>query len=531
MARAMAQEQSLASFLDRLDDERAVIVHENRRLHVSELAEWSRHVAGGLVGAGIEPGDRVGIWLPNIPEWLVLYFACMRAGAIAVPVNTRFRSTEVQDIVGRSGCRALAFWPGFPNIDCAGILAEIDPGALADLETLIVYRAGPDEPPGEPPAGRRVLPFEALSSHPPLTRERGTPDSPCLIFTTSGTTALPKFALHRQAGISGHARAVAHGHGYDAGNACLLQLLPFCGAFGHAQAMANLAAGRPMILQTVFDAAAALRLGRQYRVSHFNASDEMIARLLDADPAPRPLPDLAFCGYARFSGVAGLVEDAARRGVRVRGLYGMSEVQALFALQPTDPPERATLGGGVPVSPDARVRVSDPETGAVLPDGELGEIEIHAPSTMVGYFGDPGATTRAFREDGFLRTGDIGYTTGDGGFVFVTRAGDVLRLGGFLVAPAEIEAFLERHPGVTSCAVVAGAGRAGGKAVAFVTPAPAAQVDEAALIGLCREGLARFKVPARIFVLDSLPTVPSPNGAKIRRNLLRQWAQEWTRGE
>jgi fatty-acyl-CoA synthase len=514
------RDETLSAFLDSLPQGEPAIFHEGRTLTFGQLNDASRRVGTSLVGLGVERGDRVGIWLPNIPEWLVLYLACARVGAIAVSVNTRFRSAEVEDIVGRAACKVLALWPGFKNIDFAGILAEVNPDALTALESIIVFRPENSDP---VIPGRRTIDFDALLAAPPMMEDRGEPDSPCTIFTTSGTTGVPKFVLHGQRGITRHAREAAVGHGYLEEGARLLQILPFCGTFGLAQAMASFAAQRPVVLQTVFDAAEAVALGREYRVTHFNASDEMIARMLDATDDPRPLPDLRFCGFARFAGISGLLERAAARGVRMRGLYGMSECQALFALQPADNAERIGLAGGRPVSPAAAVRVCHPDTGTELPPGEEGEIQVRGPSVMQGYFQNPEATEKAFTDDGYLRTGDIGYATPDGGFVYTTRAGDALRMGGFMVAPAEIERYLERHPAVRTSAVVAGAKP--GTCVAFVEPEPGAAVTEQELSAFCGEGLARFKVPARIYLLEELPTVPSANGAKIRRNLLREWAQ------
>lgn len=510
---------SLGEFLDSRRSAEPAIIHQQRAISYAELADASRRLAQGLRQLGIGAGDRVGIWLPNIPEWLTVYFACARLGAVAVAVNTRFRSAEVEDIVGRSRCKALVLWPSFKNIDFAGILASVDPRALMALEHVIVYGTSDERL----LAGRRPVPFERLAESAPLAEDIGTAASPCIIFTTSGTTGLPKFVLHAQGGITRHAQEAAQAHGYTEPAARLLQILPFCGTFGLTQALATLAAERCMVLQTVFDAAEAVALGRRYRVTHFNASDEMVARMLDASDDPRPLPDLRFCGYARFAGISGLIERAAARGVPMRGLYGMSECQALFALQPAGDGERYALPGGVPASPEAAVRVCDPDTGALCPPGEAGEIQLRGPSLMLGYDGNAEATAAAFTADGYFRTGDIGYGTEDGGFVFTSRAGDVLRLGGFLVAPAEIERYLERHPAVEACAVVAGP--APGSCVAFVQPRD--ETSEAALLAFCREGLARFKVPARIHLLAELPSVPSPNGAKIRRNLLREWAEQW----
>jgi fatty-acyl-CoA synthase len=514
-----AESTSLGAFLDSRRSSAPAIIHDGRTESYGELADGSRRLAQGLRELGVGAGDRVGIWLPNIPEWLMLYFACARVAAVAVAINTRFRSSEVQDIVGRSGCKVLALWPEFKNIDFAGILAGIDPAALRALETVLVCGGSASHPLPD----RRTVQLDALLCSESADSDSGTPDSPCTIFTTSGTTGAPKFVLHSQGGITQHAQEAARAHGYTAADACLLQILPFCGTFGLTQAMATLAARRSMVLQTVFDAAEAVALGQRYGVTHFNASDEMVARMLDASDVAQPLPALQFCGYARFAGISGLVERAAARGVHMRGLYGMSECQALFALQPAHDPEHSPLPGGIPASPAAQVRVCDPDSGAVLAHGEAGEIQVRGPSLMLAYDGDAAATAAAFTEDGFFRTGDIGYSTPGGGFVFTSRAGDVLRLGGFLVAPAEIERYLELHPAVRTSAVVAGP--TPGTCVAFVEAS--ASVTEQALHDFCRTGLARFKVPARIYLLDALPSVPSPNGAKIRRNLLRDWAQEW----
>lgn len=516
---AQALELSLAAFLESRCSGAAAILHEERVISYAELLEASQRVAQGLRALGIGSGDRVGIWLPNIPEWLVLYFACARLGAVAVAVNTRFRSSEVQDIAGRAGCKALVLWPTFKGIDFAGILAGVDVDTLAALEHVIVY----GDSAGQLLAGRQPISYQQLASAEPLAASVGTASSPCTIFTTSGTTGLPKFVLHTQGSITRHAQEAASAHGYTSPDACLLQILPFCGTFGLTQAIATLAAGRSMVLQTVFDPAAAVELGRRHQVTHFNASDEMIARILEASEHPQPLPQLHFCGYARFAGISGLVERAAKRGITMRGVYGMSECQALFALQPADDSERSALPGGLPASPAAAVRICDPDTGAICRPGTAGEIQLRGPSLMQGYDRNPEAMAEAFTADGFFRTGDIGFSTEDGGFVFTSRAGDVLRLGGFLVAPAEIERYLERHPAVQTSAVVAGP--ATGTCVAFVQPL--ARASEQELLEFCEEGLARFKVPARIYLLDELPSVPSPNGAKIRRNLLREWALQW----
>lgn len=493
-----------------------------------ELARRAEGVAGGLAALGIGANDRVALWLPNAPAWLELLFALGRLGAVAVAVNTRFRAVEVADIVGRSRARALVLWPGFKGTDFLGILDAVDPAALDRLETILLYDEG--EAAAKLPAAlaaKRILRYADLAAATPLAASAGTSESGAAIFTTSGTTNAPKFVLHTQRSLSDHARAVAPAFGYDAPDAVMLQALPLCGVFGLSQALATLAARRPMVLLPAFEAEAAARAVAAERVTHMNGSDEMYRRMLDASAAPHPFPTLRRAGFAAFnSDPADFVALGDARGLPLTGLYGMSEVQALFASQsPAAPASDRARGGGTPVSPEARVRVRDPESGRILPDGEHGEIEAKGPSLMAGYADDPVATAAAFTGDGYLRTGDLGYTV-PGGFVFLARMGDALRLGGYLVNPVEISSHIETHPAVAACQVVGARTRRGERAVAFVVKRAGAAAEEGALIAHCRAGLASFKCPEAVIFLDAFPVAESANGAKIQRTKLRDLANE-----
>lgn len=512
----------LAGLIDDKPPLAVALIQDGAAVTYGELAVRSRRLAAGLAALGIGRGDRVALWLPNVPEWLEVFFACARIGATVVSVNTRFRSAEIADIVGRSGCRTLILWPGFKGIDFAGILAAVEPAALEAFERVIAVRDGA----GREFAGRTALDYSALLAGAPLADEPGGADDPCLVFTTSGTTAKPKFVLHVQGRVRAHGEQVAAGHGYRAEDSCLLQALPYCGAFGHAQAMAALAAGRPSVVQTTFDAADAVRLARLNGVTHFNASDEMIAMMAEETARQGRIATLRCVGYARFSGVAGLLERAEAEGFRLTGLFGMSETHALFARQPLEDEEHRLQPGGVPVIAGAEVRVVDEATGRPLEPGGIGLLEIRSPTAFVRYLDNPEATAAAFTADGFFRTGDLASMTGRGGFVYIGRGGDALRLAGFLVAPAEIEAQLERHPKVAASAVIGGTGSLVGKAVGFVEPVAGERIAEAELQEFCRRDLAAFKVPARIIVLDELPRLASANGAKIQRDRLRRRAAE-----
>lgn len=526
-----AQRESLGDLLDRQAARGGTaLVYRDREIGFGALRDGARRLASGLRALGVAPGDRVALWLPNIPAYLEAVFACGYLGAIAVAVNTRFRSAEVADIVARSGTRILILWPGFNGIDFCGILERIDPGALSGLGAVVCY--GEDDAAARPPADRlpascRIVDYASLLAATPIEGSAGTADSACAIFTTSGTTSRPKFVTHDQATMVRHGRDVAQRFGYAAPGALTLQIVPLCGVFGMCQAMGALAGGAPSILMPVFDAAAAARIIRTQRVTQTNGSDDMVARLLDAAPGPDPFPSLNFVGFARFNPALGdLVERADARGVRMCGVYGMSECMALFSVwNPDQPVAIRARGGGIPSSPDAEVRIADPQTGAPLPDGAAGEILLRAPSLMIGYFGDPEATRAAFTAGGYFRTGDLGLREDGGTLVYLSRMGDALRLGGFLVNPQEIEAVLRLHPAVDGCQVVGATAGTRPVAVAFVTVAAGRSPGEAALIAFCTGRLADYKIPRRVLILDAFPVTEGANGIKVQRHKLRMLAQ------
>jgi len=517
--------ERLSDFLMQLPPARLAIDYGEQAISVGQLQDDSARLASGLRGLGITAGDRVALWLPNIPAWLSFFFACARIGAIAVSVNTRFRAQEVEDIVGRAGCRALVLWPGFKAIDFAGILAEVTPGALAALTDIITYSE--ELAPAPFALGRcRITPHTNLLASPPDRSPPAPADARCVIFTTSGTTKAPKFVCHQQWGVAQHAREVAVGFGFDAPGSRVMQALPLCGVFGFTQALAALAAGAPMRMVPVFEAREVAALLHDEHITHMNGGDDMLVRMLAERPEPQPFPALKFFGYAKFNpALDDLVATAEARGIVACGLYGMSECHALFALQPRDLPgvERAK-GGGALVSPRAGVRIRDPDSGEVLPPGAQGEIELRGPSLFCEYYGNADATREAFTHDGWFRTGDLGYLEADGRFCYVTRMGDVLRLAGFLCSPQEIEAVLETHPAVSGAQVVGITLAQTPVAVGFVTLREGAAFDEQALREWCKARLAGYKLPRRLFSLEAFPTTASANGTKIQRAKLRELA-------
>lgn len=504
---------------------RPALIDRDRAISHAELRAHSRALAAGLACIGVRPGQRVAVWLPNCAAWVETFLACAHLGALALAVNTRFRALELADILGRGGADWLVFWPGFKGIDFQGILDGVAPERLARLQGIVAV-SETDEPAAASLRGKpahRYADLRACADTPPPPQ----PDAGVLCFTTSGTTSQPKFVLHDQATLLRHGAAVGQAFGYD-DDSRVLASAPFCGAFGFATLAGGLARGVPVVCAPVFDAAESAAAIQRHRVSHTYANNEALVAMMRA-AAPGAFASARLFGFASFTPALDHMLDLARAaGVPLTGLYGSSELIALVAGQPRDPAEGDLAArhqpGGTLIYPEARVRARDPASGAILPHGESGELEILSPSLMRGYLDNPEATARACTDDGYFRTGDLGYTLNPRQFVFQTRMGDSLRLSGFLVNPVEIEQMVETLPGVRACQVV-GATR-DGKTVpyAFVLLRDGASADAAGWTAACKQAMAGFKVPAGFTVLDAFPSVESANSVKIQKHRLREMA-------
>ncbi len=495
----------------------------DRRIGFDVLAARSAALAAGFASLGIGRGDVVLVWMANRVEWLETLFALGRLGAIAFAANARFRAAEIADVIERTSPRAVVSEETFRSIRFDEILDEALSAAGNPALARIVVRPGSSEGGLRPGANS----YEALARETRTVASNARPSDGAILFTTSGTTSRPKFVLHTHGSISFHARAVAAGFGMEAPEAHMLQALPYSGVFGFCQAMAAVAAARPSAVLPIFDAATAAATIRRNKVTHFNATDEMIAAMVEADPDPATYASLRLVGAASFNrGPETLEAMAQDYGLPIVGLYGMSELQALFARRSLDdPPSVRFRAGGRPVSDAYRVRIGrEADGGADASSG--GELECAGPCRFAGYFGDPGATEATIIDGGYVRTGDFGRIEPGYGFAFDGRLGDTLRLGGYLVAPAEIAAFIRALPGVRDCQIVGVEVAGRQRAAAFVIGDPAGAIRPETIVEACRVGLAAFKVPAFVYELNAFPAVDGPNGVKVQRGALRRWAEE-----
>jgi fatty-acyl-CoA synthase len=503
------------------------LIEPTRTTTYAELDALSRRIAGGLSALGLGVGDRIALWLPNTPAHYALTFAIWRIGATVVGVNTRFRAKEVEDIVGRTGAKALVFWPGFKDIDFEAILAAVDPAMLHGLQMVIAHDVdgAPDVP--QTVLGRPVHRLSALGKASPMVEDHGGPDVPAQIFTTSGTTSAPKFVLHAHASLLGHAERVSAHWKMAEPDAVFLQTAPLCGTVGLVNLTLSVAARTPQVIQALFDPDEASALIKREKVTHLIITDEVLVRMLQGEPEQRPYPSLRLViAFGINPPLQSHMDAFQAAGLFTSSAYGMSECLAYFALRPRNVPiAEAMYGGGNAVSPASGMRIRNSETGALCPPGEAGELEVNGPTMMLEYADNPEANAKAWTEDGWLRTGDLCELREDGCLVYHSRISDMLRLSGFLVSPAEIEAELEKEPGVAKAQVISINTDRGVRAFGFVELKPGAALDEAALIARCRQNLANYKCPMRVVAVEEWPLAISPNTIKIQRVKLRDQAQ------
>lgn len=507
-------------------DEIAFIDGDNR-ITYRQLQTLCNSTAAWLAGQGVHRGDRVAVWLVNRIEWMAMYFGLSQLGATLVTINTRYRAHEVEYILERSQASMLVLEPSFRKIDFAAVLRDVKPEFMTSLRKIVVVNRGEDDVPEtlrEVPAVGFNLNQLPVAAVPVL----GRPDDLNILFTTSGTTSGPKLVMHNQYTVAVHNQRIADTYSLRLPGVCLLATLPFCGVFGFNAAFGCFAAARPIVIMDTFDGPQAAQLIRQHSVTHIFGSDEMFRRILEQGQETTPFPSLRICGFASFlPGAEEFGRQALKRGMPLYGLYGSSEVQALFSLNPPQMPLDLRLkGGGQPANSGAQIRIRDTETGELLPAGQSGVIEIRSDTNFIGYLNNPQATAKAIDAEGYFSTGDIGYLRPDGGFVYLTRQGDTMRLAGYLVDPSEIENALKQQPSVENAQVVSVTIDGQNRCAAFVIMAAGTAFDEQEMKQALSRTLAPFKVPARLWAVAGYPTTQSANGSKVQRAKLREMAQE-----
>ncbi|WP_280299520.1 long-chain-fatty-acid--CoA ligase [Nocardia neocaledoniensis] len=499
------------------DDE--AIVFGAERLSFAELDARADQVAYLLTARGLEPGDKVALSCPNLPEFVIVYYGILKAGGVVVPLNILLRPREIAYHLTDSEARFYFCHEGGADLPTGEYGREGFLAAPSCQEMVLITTDGRTD---SPYTGIDTM-TQALA---PCPRAFHTvprrPDDTAVILYTSGTTGKPKGAELTHANMV--MNALTANRLFDnrpERHDTHLVTLPLFHSFGQTINMnAGLSVGATLVLLPRFDAGAALRTLAQERITFFAGVPTMYWGLLNALDDTVDIDRIAGTLRKAVSGGAALPVEmlsrfAQRFGVQILEGYGLSETSplAMFA-DPGRDPRPGSIG--IPVW-GVEARLIDPEWNTVTGVGEIGEIALRGHNVMKGYHNRAEATAEVMR-DGWFRTGDLARCDADGFYYIVDRAKDMIVRGGFNVYPREIEEVLLTHPAVSLAAVIGIPDPHYGEEIkAFVVPEPASTVSAADLIAWSREQLAAYKYPRVIELTTGLPMTAS--GKILKREL------------
>ena len=515
---------------DRWPDNDAFVFPESRRTYAETVAK-AYEIARSLIALGVEPGQHVGILMPNCIAYVDLILGCTLAGVVSVPINARFKAHEMGYVIENADLVALFTSDLISEYaDFASVLADAFPD-LKDqpdtrrlrlkgaplLRTIIMYG-------GPAPAGfMSAAAFEAL--------KEGAADAdvehrrvavalkdPCIMMYTSGTTANPKGCpiTHEHLvrnGINMNREKYLMGPDDRMWDPLPLfhmsTILPMAALFD---------AGGAMLTCTHFEAGAALRMIEDEKATVLFAAFPTITAALVNHPdfARRDLSRVRRVNNVAPPDLMRQFQDAFPQA-RQTAAYGLTEVGGVIAFgHPDDSDEHRARACGTPF-PGISIRIADPDTGDEVPAGQRGEITIKGYAVFDGYYKDPAKTAETFR-DGWFRTGDLGMVDEDGQIFFLGRLKDMLKVGGENVAAVEIESFISNHPAVKLVQVVGVPdARLVEVAAAFIELRPGASVTEQEIIEFCKGRIASFKVPRHVRFVTDWPM----SSTKIQKYKLR----------
>ena len=515
-------DETIGANLDRTvarhgDREALVDVPTGRRWTYRQLADDVDAVAGGLYALGVRKGDRVGIWSPNCPEWVLVQYATARIGAILVTVNPGYRTHELEFVLRQSGVRTVVAMPEHRGSDYAAMLAEAAPSCPELLDTVLIGEESWD-----------ALVRTGQQREPGLIAPLGAelrPDDPINIQYTSGTTGFPKGATLSHRNILNN--------GYFVGELChyteqdrICVPVPFYHCFG--MVMGNLAAtthGACVVVPApAFDPAATLRAVAAERCTSLYGVPTMFIAVLN---------DPGFDGHGLGSLRTGIMAGSPcpaevmkqvveRMGMReVSICYGMTETSPVSTQTRTDDTLEQRVSTVGRVGPHLEVKVVDPDTGETLPRGGDGELCTRGYSVMLGYWDQPDRTAEVIDAEGWMHSGDLAAMDADGYLTITGRIKDMVIRGGENIYPREIEEFLYTHPDIVDAQVVGVPdAKYGEELMAWIRLRPgAAGLDAEALREFCTGRLARYKIPRYVHLVDAFPVTVT---GKVRKVEMRE---------
>ena len=486
----------------RVPDRPALVdVPSGRRWTYAEFDAAVDELARALVHAGLDQGDRVGIWAPNVPEWTLLQYATARTGLVLVTVNPAYRTGELAYVLQQSGCRWLVAAPAFRSSDYRAMVAEVRGDCPALERALFLGDADWD---ALLAAARRLGPAALQEREQALS-----PDDPICIQYTSGTTGFPKGATLSHRNLLNNGWFVGETCRYTEQDSICIPV-PFYHCFG--MVMANLGAtshGAAMVIPSPgFDPDATLRAVEQERCTSLYGVPTMFIAELALDVSAYDLSSLRTGIMAGSPCPVEVMKQvmAELHLDEVTICYGMTETSPVSTQTTVDDPVERRVSTVGRVHPHVEVKVVDPVDGGTVPRGQTGELCTRGYSVMLGYWQDPEKTAEAVDADGWMHTGDLAVMDAQGYLSIVGRSKDMVIRGGENVYPREVEEFLHGHPAVQDVQVVGVPDpRYGEELCAWVKTRPGATVTEDELKEFCRGRLAHFKVPRYVELVDEFP--------------------------
>jgi long-chain acyl-CoA synthetase len=498
-------ERNLASIIEGHPDDAVALISRGRPTSYGDLRAQVAGLRGGLVGMGIEPGDRVAIVAANNWYFVVSFLAVLGVGAVAVPVNPASPVPEVQRELAAVGARAVIAGPSG-----RATVTGLDRAALPELRHVVVSE-------GASVPDAHLLDDLVATAPAPLLDPAD--DGLAMLVFTSGTAGSPKAAKLTHASLLANLdQCQAHPGRAQGPSDVALGVLPFFHIFGLNVVLGlSLRAGASVLLIERFDPQSALEAVINHGVTVISGAPAMWS-------AWAALPDAPADAFARVrlatSGAARL-DPKVRRTLADRFSLDLTEG---YGLTEASPVVSSGMGLGAPDGsigvplPGVAVRLVDADGQDALV-GDSGEIWVRGPNVFAGYWEDPEATAATITPDGWLRTGDIAVVDDDGFLFLVDRAKDLIIVSGFNVFPAEVEEVLVAHPSVAEAAVVGVPHPHSGEAVkAYVVARPGTSVDEDELIHHTEAHLARYKAPSKVMFVDE---IPHSSSGKVLRKLLR----------
>jgi fatty-acyl-CoA synthase len=507
------------------------LVAEDGRLTYQQLVESVDNVARSMLALGLKHGDHIGLLRGNSVSWAVYWYAAASLGLVTVPLNTRFRTEELSYGLDHEDIRVLFCVDRFlGKIDFVGMLREIEPAidsalpgqVLPLLQTLIVD--GDEVPVGARSQGDFLSAGNAIN-HAALEAARAQvqADDTLLIQLTSGTTSYPKGVMLSHAAMLGVAQSVARRIGVRHDDR-YFSPRPFYHVSGSTMSLlVALVEGACLITAQTFEPGQALEIMAEERCTLTSGNDTMFLMML-ADPGFDPSRLHLRGGWAAAS--PHILRDVVELmgAVDICNAYGLSEAAPNLVVSAASEPLEQRIDGYMLPHEGVSIEIRDPQTGATLAPGEIGEICAKGWSLMKGYYKLPEQTAKTLRS-GWLYTGDLGELGADGRLRFIGRLKDMFRVGGENVSPLEVEQVLLKHPSVELAQVVGVPDpRLGEVPAAYVTLRSGQQVETTELIAFCKERCANFKVPRYLSVVEGFESIGMTGSSKVQKNRLREHA-------